>query len=141
MRARGHRRIAMQLSLGVVALGLALGALGCEERSQAPSSQVPPASIERASPSADHPSAATQYPVPATDCDSIVRSRVSSSAIRSIGYCESDHILEVEFIQRAVYRYYAVPEHVYRAFMSASSHGRFMSYVIKPAGYRYQRVR
>jgi hypothetical protein len=124
----------------VAGLALTLGVLACEEHSKERAAPEGTLSLAPTSATAD-PSEGPDSSVQTTDCDRIFRERVSSSAIRSIGYCRQGHILEVEFIQRAVYRYYGVPERVHRAFMNARSHGRFMSYVIKPAGYRLQRVR
>jgi KTSC domain len=68
----------------------------------------------------------------------IHRIQVASSAIAALGYCPSKKILEVEFVRGArVYRYYAVPEEVYRAFLNAPSKGTYLNEVIKPAGFRY----
>lgn len=41
------------------------------------------------------------------------RQYVSSSNIASIGYDASDMILEVEFLNGAIYQYYDVPQSVY----------------------------
>ena len=67
------------------------------------------------------------------------RTPVSSSNIRSIGYDAPTSILEVEFDSGDVYQYFNVPEHVYRNFLVASSHGQFLNDYIRYS-YRYQRV-
>lgn len=64
---------------------------------------------------------------------------VSSSNIRSIGYDSQSAILEVEFISSAVYQYFDVPEHLYKAFLHASSHGQFLNDNIR-YNYRYQKI-
>ncbi len=57
--------------------------------------------------------------------DGIHRVAVSSSAVRSVGYDEQRQILEIEFPNRAVYRYYDVPPNVHRGLMAADAHGRY----------------
>ena len=59
------------------------------------------------------------------------RKSVSSSNIRSIGYDSSSQTLEIEFHNGGVYQYFNVPESVYKALMSASSHGSFFHHNIK----------
>jgi hypothetical protein len=80
-------------------------------------------------------------PVREEPCRYIRRVSVSSSALRSVGYCSSKEILEVQFVRGAVYRYYDVPARFYRDLMGAPSHGRYFNHVFKPAGFRYERVR
>ena len=65
---------------------------------------------------------------------------MSSSAIRSVGYDEGQEILEIEFINGAVYRYFDVPADVYRGLMAAESHGRYFHQHVG-AGYRYQKMK
>jgi hypothetical protein len=55
----------------------------------------------------------------------IPRQRVESTAIAAIGYSKRRHILEIEFVNGAIYRYLDVPPAVYRALMSAESKARF----------------
>ena len=45
---------------------------------------------------------------------SIPRQPVQSTAIATIGYSNCLHILEIEFVNGAVYRYFDVPVTVYR---------------------------
>lgn len=67
------------------------------------------------------------------------RQRVSSSNIASIGYDKVSMILEVEFSNKSVYQYYAVPETVFIELMSASSHGGYLARYVK-GYYRYMRI-
>jgi hypothetical protein len=55
----------------------------------------------------------------------IPRQSIQSSAIASVGYSKRRHILEIEFVKGAVYRYLDVPVEVYRDMMSAESKARF----------------
>jgi KTSC domain len=55
----------------------------------------------------------------------IPRQDVQSSAIAKIGYSKRRHILEIEFVNGAVYRYFDVPLSVYDDLMSAKSKARF----------------
>ena len=55
----------------------------------------------------------------------IPRQRVESSAIAGVGYSKRRHILEIEFVSGAIYRYLDVPSAVHRDIMSAESKARF----------------
>lgn len=55
------------------------------------------------------------------------RDPVSSRAIRSIGYDSRNQILEVEFNSGRVYRYFDVPEFLYRGFSLARSKGEYLN--------------
>jgi hypothetical protein len=57
-----------------------------------------------------------------------------------VGYDEGQEILEIEFTNGAVYRYFDVPAEVYRGLMAAKSHGRYFNQQVRGAGYRYQRM-
>jgi KTSC domain len=61
----------------------------------------------------------------------IPRERIESSAIAKVGYSKRRHILEVEFLNGAVYRYLDVPPSVYRDLMSAQSKARFYDFNVK----------
>ena len=61
----------------------------------------------------------------------IPREAVASKAIVSIGYSRRRHILEIEFTNRAVYRYLEVPSSVYRELMAADSKARYYDANIK----------
>ena len=62
---------------------------------------------------------------PAPVVSHIPRQRIESSAIATVGYSKRRKILEVEFVNGAVYRYLDVPAPVYRDLMSAESKARF----------------
>jgi hypothetical protein len=64
---------------------------------------------------------------------------VSSSNLHSVGYDESNEVLEIQFRSGGVYQYYGVPRAVYEGLMSASSHGKYFHTYIKKV-YRYQCV-
>src|ERR1043166_6371951 len=55
----------------------------------------------------------------------IPRQRCESSAIAAVGYSKRRHILEIEFVNGAIYRYLDVPSAVHRDLMSAESKARF----------------
>lgn len=69
------------------------------------------------------------------------RNSVSSSNLASVGYDETQNILEVEFLDGSVYQYFGVPPHIYEGLMSASSHGTFLSQYIKKGGYEYKKIK
>jgi len=70
----------------------------------------------------------------------MMRTRVNSSNIRSIGYDTQSAILEVEFTSGDVYQYFDVPEHLHREFMQAASLGGFLNDNIVKYHYRYRKV-
>jgi hypothetical protein len=55
----------------------------------------------------------------------IPRQSVQSSAIAKVGYSKRRHILEIEFVNGAIYRYFDIPLSVHRDLMSAESKARF----------------
>jgi len=55
----------------------------------------------------------------------IPREPVQSSAIAKVGYSKRRHVLEIEFVNGAVYRYLDVPLSAHRELMSAESKARF----------------
>jgi hypothetical protein len=55
----------------------------------------------------------------------IPRERVNSNAIASIGYSKRRHILEIEFVNGAVYRYLEIAASLYRDLMAADSKTRY----------------
>jgi hypothetical protein len=61
----------------------------------------------------------------------IPRERVVSKGILSIGYSKRLHILEIEFVNRAVYRYTQVTPSLYRELMAADSKARYYDLNIK----------
>ncbi len=70
----------------------------------------------------------------------IPRESVASKGIASIGYSKRLHILEIEFVNGAVYRYLEVAPSVYRDLMSADSKARYYDRNIK-GNYPSVRVR
>jgi hypothetical protein len=64
-------------------------------------------------------------PTPKHVTSRIARQSVQSSAIAKVGYSKRRHILEIEFVNGAVYRYLDVPPSVYFDLMSAESKARF----------------
>jgi KTSC domain len=69
----------------------------------------------------------------------VTRQPVSSTAIASVGYEPAMLTLEIEFHSGSVYRYFDVPEPVYRAFMAADSKGTYFAEAIRDA-YRFERT-
>ena len=55
----------------------------------------------------------------------IPRAAVTSTGIAAVGYSKRRHILEIEFVNGAVYRYLQVAPAVYHELMSAPSKARF----------------
>jgi hypothetical protein len=70
-------------------------------------------------------------PTPNHIISRIPRQPVQSTAIAKVGYSKRWHILEIEFVNGAVYRYLDVPSAVYRDLMSAESKARFYDLNIK----------
>jgi KTSC domain len=64
-------------------------------------------------------------PTPTPIVSHIPRQPVDSTAIAKVGYSKRRHILEIEFVNGAVYRYLDVTPAVYRDLMSAESKARF----------------
>ena len=53
------------------------------------------------------------------------RAPVQSSAIAAAGYSKRLHLLEIEFVNGAIYRYLDVPPDAYRDLLAAKSKARF----------------
>ena len=64
-------------------------------------------------------------PTPNHIISHIPREPVQSSAIAKVGYSKRRHILEIEFVNGAIYRYFDIPLSVHRDLMSAESKARF----------------
>jgi hypothetical protein len=64
---------------------------------------------------------------------------VQSTAIRSIGYDSTAETLDVEFLNGRVYRYFAVPEFLYRGFLLAGSKGDYFRTRINNR-FRYEEI-
>ena len=61
----------------------------------------------------------------------IPRAHTQSTALRSIGYSKRRHILEIEFVNGAIYRYYDVDLSVYRELINADSKARYYDFNIR----------
>lgn len=70
----------------------------------------------------------------------IPRALVASKGIASIGYSKRLHILEIQFVNGAVYRYLQVAPSVHRDLMAADSKARYYDANIK-GNYPSVRVR
>ncbi|MDQ3056536.1 MAG: KTSC domain-containing protein [Pseudomonadota bacterium] len=68
------------------------------------------------------------------------RSRVTSRALRSIGYDPDARVLEIEFVSGNVYRYFDVPDALHAGLMTAASHGEYFTAHIRDAGFDYEEV-
>lgn len=55
----------------------------------------------------------------------MMRERVTSSVMATIGYDPDARVMEVEFLSGAVYRYAPVSGILYARLRTASSHGQF----------------
>jgi KTSC domain len=67
----------------------------------------------------------------------IMRS-VSSSNLVAVGYDDSTNTLFIEF-KSGTYKYFNVPQNIYRNLLNASSKGQYHAVYIKN-NYRYQRI-
>jgi hypothetical protein len=76
---------------------------------------------------ADPPESRDSHPI----ISHIPREPVHSTAIAKIGDSKRRHILEIEFVNGAIYRYLDVPLPVYRDLMSAESKARFYDFNIR----------
>jgi len=104
--------------------------------------QPPPARGLNEEPDANDPSTPPdEPPQEQKSCAVIHRVSVSSSAIRSVGYCRAERVLEVEFVRGATYRYWGVSQETYQAFVAAPSKGQFFNAAIRSQPYGYARVR
>jgi hypothetical protein len=62
----------------------------------------------------------------------VKRTHVESSAIRSVGYDAQQRILEVRYVNGALYRYLKVPPEVMEYLEKAPSKGGFVNTIVKP---------
>ena len=69
------------------------------------------------------------------------REAVDSEALRSVGYDPDSRILEIEFNNGTVYRYFAVPLSVHAGLMTAKSKGEYYAANIRTAGFEYEQLR
>jgi predicted XRE-type DNA-binding protein len=71
--------------------------------------------------------------------EGVRRKSLSSSTMRSVGYDAAAKILEIEFPDGDVYRYFEVPPEIWRAFENAPSKGLFFSGEIRDR-FSFERV-
>jgi hypothetical protein len=64
---------------------------------------------------------------------------VESSTLATVGYDESNALLQLEFRSRAVYHYFAVPAAAHAALLAATSKGSYFNRAIR-GRYRFVRV-
>lgn len=67
------------------------------------------------------------------------RAFVESTTLRSAGHDAQSAVLELQFRNGAVYRYWLVPQSVYRNLLGAGSKGAYFNQNIR-GRYPYQRV-
>lgn len=68
------------------------------------------------------------------------RIRIKSGTLRSIGYDESEQILEIDFHHGGIYRYFGVSKKVYDGLMrSESSYVKYHDRYIKNR-YRHEKI-
>ena len=65
---------------------------------------------------------------------------VSSSNLSSVGYDESNQVLEIEFHGGRVYQYFDVPQRIHQDLMNAGSHGKYFNRNIEDK-YRYDQIK
>lgn len=70
----------------------------------------------------------------------MIRTPVSSSNLRAVGYDAASRMLEIEFHTGGLYRYSGVSEATHRALMTAASHGSYFAANIKNV-YPYTKLR
>jgi hypothetical protein len=63
--------------------------------------------------------------------ETMLREKVSSDALRSVGYDRATHTLETEFTTDRIYQYFNCPPEVFDALMHADSKGRFYNLQIR----------
>jgi hypothetical protein len=68
------------------------------------------------------------------------RDPVSSSNLSSVGYDESNQVLEIEFNGGRVYQYFNVSKRIYQELMNANSHGKYFHRNIE-GKYRYDQIK
>ena len=80
-------------------------------------------------------------PSEATHTHEVRQIPVSSKAMRSVGYDESQKVLTVEFPNGSVYEYQGVPAEIHSGLMRAQSHGQYFQRHVRNAGYTTNRIR
>ena len=70
----------------------------------------------------------------------MLRQRVKSSELRSVGYDDSASLLEAEFQSGEVYQYFNVPAELVLELLNADSLGRYFNAHIRPK-FNFKKVR
>jgi hypothetical protein len=65
---------------------------------------------------------------------------VSSTLLASVTYAVTESILQLEFCDGAIYRYFAVPAPIHSGLLAAGSNGSYFNRKIR-SGFRYVRLR
>jgi hypothetical protein len=68
----------------------------------------------------------------------MIMQRVSSSNLVAVGYDDSTNTLFIQF-KNGTYKYFDVPQNIYRSLLNASSKGEYHAAYIKDS-YGYQRI-
>lgn len=109
------------------------------ENYQAPPKQTTTSNYSTFNKSKAEPSYKRSPPKPKGNRLNIVRVRVKSSNIHSVGYDSTHKVLQVEFLNGSIYQYYNVPENVYNELMQASSKGKYFNSKVS-FSYKYESV-
>lgn len=56
---------------------------------------------------------------------------VESTTLRTIAYDAHNQILQLEFLNRAIYQYFGVPAEIHQALLCAPSKGRYFNHAIR----------
>ena len=56
---------------------------------------------------------------------------VESTALATVGYDEGQELLQLEFCDQAMYRYFGVPASVHQALLDAPSKGKYFNQAIR----------
>lgn len=70
----------------------------------------------------------------------MIRKKIESSSIESIGYFRGSETLEIEFKNGSIYQYFGVPIDEYWRLMQADSKGSYFAENIKDE-YNYTKIR
>jgi hypothetical protein len=57
---------------------------------------------------------------------------IKSTRIKSADYNDSTEVLTISFVKGGVYKYYRVPESIYKGIIASSSPGNYLDTFIKP---------
>jgi citrate synthase len=70
----------------------------------------------------------------------MVREKVESTSLASVGYDAETQVLEVEFHSGSIYQYLNVPVEVYNELMAAESHGSYFANFIRN-NYQFRQIK